>query len=439
MKNHIRILVIDAYTDGNIGSGALVENSINLLRQNFPDAEIEILAQFPKHIAEFTGIRTSPELFIIPFNQPRLKQIIWFASSIVWMSINMIFRCLSRFGLKVPPSFYTLDKKKRLTIDRIGWADMIVSVGAERINDNFFKTMPFSLYTLWVMKSHGKFLVLFPQTIGPFHFRFSRCLSTKILDKCDVIFLRDERSQQEVDSLGVKRAHVIRTCDVAILQNAIHRDEANGVLRDFGVPTDNSKLFGISAMHWSYIKAKGKSRYDDYKRAIARVADDMVREHKTFIVFVATNMSVHGCREDDLLAAKDILSIMEMKRNACIVSRLCSPSEMKGIMGVFELFLATRMHACIFSTGICTPTVSINYQFKLKEYMRSMGLERYSLDIDQVQPDNLREVVRTAWDNRGEIRNVLSLKTSQWKSQLHKTMEEFAQKFSKQDSGGQLR
>jgi len=76
-------------------------------------------------------------------------------------------------------------------------------------------------------------------------------------------------------------------------------------------------------------------------------------------------------------------------------------------MGLLDLCLVTRMHACIFSTGIFTPTLSINYQFKLREYMSLMGLGEYTVDIDHVTTDNLRVLLERAWEDRAENREVL--------------------------------
>ena len=406
----MKILIIEAYTDGNIGSGALVENSIYLLRKNFHDAEIEILAQFPEHIEKFTGLPSFHELIPMPFKQHRIKQGIWLLKTITWMLTHTLMTILGRIGVTVPISLYTFDKTKLRALDRIAWADMIVSVGAERINDNFYKSILFSLYMLWIANLSEKFLVLFPQTIGPFHFRLTRFLSEKILSCCDVIFLRDPKSYDTVKRLGVKCPIVVNTCDVAILQSAALQCEANRILEKNGVPDENSPLVGISAMKWDYFKAIGTSRYIDYINVIARLADNFIEEKGIRIVFLSTNLDTHGCRENDIETARDILAIMRNKNKAHIISQLCTPAQMKGIMGLLEMCLVTRMHACIFSTGIFTPTISINYQFKLHEYMKLIGLGDYTIDIDKVTYRELKRIAERAWNDRITMRQVLKKK-----------------------------
>ena len=51
----MKILIVEAYTAANIGSGALVENAVRLLQENFPGCSIEILAQSPESIEKLIG------------------------------------------------------------------------------------------------------------------------------------------------------------------------------------------------------------------------------------------------------------------------------------------------------------------------------------------------------------------------------------------------
>ena len=227
----MKILVIEAYSDANVGSGALLENSVNLVKKTFPEAELKIWAQNPKSIEAFLGIKSYPELFTLPLKQSRYRQIIWLFKTVIWIIFNELGRIIRGICIPISEVIYTWDKCRLRAIKQIKEADLIISVGAERINDNFCKAILFSLYTLWIIKCYRKFLVLYPQTIGPFHFRITRFLSKKVLNKCDVIFLRDKKSEEIIRKLGVKEPIVQRTIDVAVLQKAVPLQEARNLLR----------------------------------------------------------------------------------------------------------------------------------------------------------------------------------------------------------------
>lgn len=418
----MKILIIEAYTAANIGSGALVENSISLLNENFPKAKVEILAQNPDSIARLTGLPTYPELFTLPLRRPRLQQVFWLLITGSWMAAQSVAFALRKLCLNIPESFYTFDDDRLRALRKIKEADMIVSVGAERINDNFYKAILFSLFMLWVAQKYGKFLILFPQTIGPFHFTLTKALSASILNHCDIIFLRDEKSRDILNEIGVRGPKIVGACDVAVMQSRISADDGQRLLAG-AVDTDgNRPLVGISAMKWSYIKAQGKSGYSEYKDVLARVADDLVERKSAKILFLATNVLTEGCREDDVAAATEIVQLMKYKDDACVLDTLYSPSQMKGIMGLLDLCLVTRMHACIFATGACTPTVSINYQFKLHEYMKLVGLEDYTIDIDRVTYETLSAIVDRAWSNLPRMREILEEKVHSLTQQLSAAM-----------------
>lgn len=424
----MNILIIEAYSAANIGSGALVENSVKLLKKQFPNADIEILAQTPESIHGLTNLPTYHEFISLPLGKSRLFQILWFIKTVTWMLVHGLCSLFRQIGVDIPEEYYTVNEHTRKAIERVRRADIVVSVGAERINDNFYKAIYFSLYMLWMVHEYGKFLVLFPQTIGPFHFELSKVVSKYVLNRCDVIYLRDRKSRDNITALGVDKPVIFDTCDVAVVQNALSRDEAFAQLRASSIPTEKP-IVGISVMEWTYIKAEGKSGYAEYTEAVARVADELINELGVSIVFLATNVLVDGCREDDVTAAQKIFAMMQNHDSAYIISEVYSPSEMKGVMGVMELCVVTRMHACIFSTGISTPTASINYQFKLHEYMKLMGLGDYTIDIDKVNYENLKPLVFRAWEDRALNREKLVRTVADWKQDLYGKMDRLPRLF----------
>ena len=135
---------------------------------------------------------------------------------------------------------------------------------------------------------------------------------------------------------------------------------------------------------------------------------------------------MHGCREDDVAVARDIISRMRHSDRAYSVEKLFTPAQMKAVMGRLEMCLVTRMHACILSTGINTPTCSINYQFKLHEYMKLVGLGDYTIDIDEVSYDRLKSLVERTWEQRSAMRATLTLSIPELCYQLKADMDGLA-------------
>ncbi len=414
----MRILIIEAYTDANVGSCALVENAIALLGKAFPGAEIRVMAHEPQVFADLYGIETAKDIFEYPFLQPRLKQVAWLGRTSFWM-----FVCGTAASI-LPRSWIDSGRMPFAgKLEPFLSADLVVSVGAERINDKFFKNVIFSLYTYDLVRKLGRKMVIFPSTIGPFMFGWSKWLAKRVLRRVDLIFTRDELSARITRSLTRnKAANLVETTDMAVLQEWIPRSDA---LRFIGVD-GNDKIVGISAMRWSYFKNKIEtefSNYQSYLHEMAVLADRLVSEYGVKVVLYPTNYPVHGCREDDLSTAIEIRSRMKHGGEVTVIEELPPPARLKGMLACSELNITTRMHACILSTGAGVPTISVNYLFKVREYMTSLGLEEFSIDIEEFNADWALDAFGRMWPDRERWRDHISREIEGKKKNIRRAMK----------------
>ncbi|MDY6933069.1 MAG: polysaccharide pyruvyl transferase family protein [Spirochaetota bacterium] len=412
----MKILIFEAYSDANIGSASLIENSINLIKQKYPNAKIELLAQNVESVKTFSGYNSYEELFSFPFSQHRIKQLFWVVKSFLWMIIHLMIRTLQ---LPIPEKFYTYNHSKLVAIEKIKKADICISIGAERINDNFVLVLPFCLYTMWVITNYKKRIILFPQTIGPFHYNITKKLSAYIIKRCNYIFLRDYKSVSIVKNLGIKFDNFSFMPDVAILQKAIDQKRINQILEMENINYENRAIVGISVMEWSYFKAPLHSTgYEGYKDAVSQITDYLIEELGYYVIYVPTNVKIHGCREDDIKATHDIYQLIRNKGDVAIVENLYRPSEIMGLFKIMDFLLVTRMHACILATSAYVPTCSINYQFKLFEYMKLLGLDKNTVDIHEVNFESLKNIIDYTYINRNDIQQKLKKKISELKSKF---------------------
>ncbi len=396
--NYKNILIIEAYTDANIGSGALVENSVNILRQKYPHSNIRVMSHFPEAFIRLCQVDAVPDLFFYPFGKSRIQQIFWLAWTIFWMA-----------------SVYTqllISNQRRILffknkVNDFLWADIVISVGAERINDKFIKNIIFSLYTYLLVKKMGKPVVLFPCTIGPFLFGWTKWLAAKVLTLVDLIYTRDDLSfKTACKVLGIDKTKVVNTSDVAVIQNQIPCEAARKIMN----VDVSEKIVGISAMKWTYVANSVEteySNYDAYVCQLAKLSDEIISRYNVTIVFYPTNYPVNGCRENDVNTARDIINKMTYKNHTHLIDVLPTPSELKGMLSCSQVNIATRMHACIFSTGALIPTISINYLFKLKEYMNALGLKEFSIDIEQFNANWGINAFDSIWRDRQKCRDIL--------------------------------
>jgi len=383
----MKILIIEAYTDSNIGSGALVENSILLLRNKYPQAEFRVMAHYPKAFENRYGNSVTEDVFKYPYNRGRVYQIYWLAVTLFWMSVSYI----------LPEGLRKVFFKRRLK--EFYWADLVVSIGAERINDKYIFGVLFSEYTYAIIKKINRKLILFPSTYGPFLYGWTTKMFKNIFPKIDLVYSRDNESFNVCKKLLGSESNLVNTSDVAIFQE--WSDKKDELQKKYGKP-----IVGISVMKWIYVANTEEteySNYDAYVEQMVLLIKKILGKYDVQIILYPTNFPVNGAQGDDVVVCKEIYDKCNRPDDLDYIQELVSPSEFKSMLSASELNITTRMHACILSTGAYIPTISIAYLFKLKEYMDGLGLKDYSVDIEYFEHNKVFGMFEKAWAERENI------------------------------------
>ncbi len=416
ITKRIKILIIEAYTDANVGSAALVENAIGILKSKYPNSMVCVMAQNPLAFQRRYGVDTIPDIFKYPNKKPRVIQVAWFLKSLVWIMCTLVWVSFLPFSMR-----RGLVTKSRLA--PFLWADIIVSVGAERINDKFYKSVLFSFFTYYVIKRLGCILVLFPSTIGPLFFGWSKLVAARTLGKIDLLYTRDALSTRVVTSLNSTRMdRIVETSDVAILQPMIDRERALEII-GLGL---RERIVGISALRWSYFRNRIETDYSNYPTYVKQMAafvEAIIDRYGLTVVFYPTNFPVHGCTQDDVAVSIEIRDNVANSEKVSIVGRLPSPAELKGMLACSEVNVTARMHACILSTGAGIPTMSINYLPKVRAYMESIGLSEFSIDIEEFNAECALQTFDKLYGGREKWRDHLQRTFEKRRKQLWNSME----------------
>lgn len=417
-RNPVNILIMDAFTDANVGSCALVENSYKIIKSFYKNPHVRVMAQYPEAFTDLYGLPGIEDLFLYPTKTKRLQQIWWLIKTGLWMLATGIMLFIPSAVIR------SMSMKFFKRLEPFFWADIIVSVGAERLNDKYYKFIPFSLYSLLLGKLLKKKVIIFPSTIGPFFFKWSAWLTGKILSSLDMIYVRDAASAEILlDTLKVSENKMVSTVDVAVLQEPINRDFA---YRKIGGVDQGKSIVGISILKWGYFKNRIETPYSNYQsyiREMAKTVDSLIEQYKVTIVFYPTNYHLHACDSDDLAVAYDILPLVKNKKEIKVINDLPTPAQLQGMLACSEINITTRMHACILSTNSGTPTISINYLFKLSEYMDSLGLSDFSIDIEEFSAEKLLAAFQLMWPEREKWRHHLEERIKIRKENLWASME----------------
>lgn len=398
-----KILILDAFSAAHVGNGVLLQSSLKLVNKIWPDAQVDVLAQKMDTLKSITDEKYSRSLFYdYPSGKTKLQSLVWVAQAAVFIAVQM----LNAMTLKVAPSKFCIDKHRRRAMEAIESCDVAISITGEAINDSFKKALPFYLFTYWIASRLGKKVILFPQSIGPLKLTWTRWLVAKVLKKCEFIAARDNFAVQELESLGLEEDKFAFSPDVGVLQPYWDKKRAEGALQRLGVNRNDGALIGVCVSKLQF-RESGIDQ-TDFRDLLVDTLKEIAAEEKIQVILMPTNMPFDGLVPRDY---ESCLYVQEKLADTCPVhildKRVYDPREYKAITSVLDLFITTRMHACIMATMANTPTIAISTQRKIEGYMENIGQENFVVS-HAISASQLGELITQAFTKVERIRLELS-------------------------------
>ena len=333
------IIISGYYGLGNSGDEALLSSLVDNLRRLDPNIRITAMSGNPEHTRRVYGINT-----VGRFNP--------FA----------VFRELRK-------------------------ARMLLSGGGSLIQDaTSTKSLLYYLAIIAVAKLMGLKVMLYANGMGPISDKNVPKV-TKILNKVDLITLRENISLGEIERCKITRPKVTVTADPAYLLEPCERERAWALLKELGV---KGKPVAISVRSW-------KTADEDFEAEIAQTADLLAQQGYSplFIPMQQTR---------DLPISMRIMD--RMKADSAIIDREISVAEMLGVIRECGAVIGMRLHSLIFASAVNVPMIGIIYDPKIRGSMEYMNQHRY-MEAEEVNAGKLYEMTLDCLENSAEIKSRL--------------------------------
>lgn len=419
----MHIVITECGSAANIGSMALIENAINIARKIDSQCTLTILTSDVDRVRK--SLYSNPsnkdveikfDLFKFP-EGTNFHKIIWLFNNVLWI---ILVRLLCLITSK-PHNF--LYGRKADVLQTISKAEYVICIGAERINDVYYKTAYLSLEALDIYEKMRSKLVHFSLTIGPIFYKSTYKKAAKVLNKSYTIFVRDQKSYDLLKELNVSKPQIVNSFDIAILQQKLPDYDEHRLFIELGIDKNN-KYVCVSVIDWLFRKAKGPVRQAEYNQSVAQTLDYIIEKYNIKIVFTPTVVGIY--KVDDVTAARNIMTLMKHKNEVIAIEKLLSPQELATVFSHCYFSIVTRMHAAILCTGAGNrPIIAINYLYKLREYMKNIGFEEYSVDIDYTNTSDLIQFVDNMINNYDENQNKLTIQLDKMKASLLHNIDTF--------------
>jgi len=297
---------------------------------------------------------------------------------------------------------YNVDSISRVNLIPILYimknSKLFISGGGSLIQDNTStRSLIYYLGMIWLAKKMKMKVMIYANGIGPLNKKNNRSLTKHVVDRVDVITLREELSYKELVSLNISKPKIYVTADPAFTIQPENTEHVDGLLLDEEI-NPNARYIGISVRKWH--------GHDKYETTIANIADYIIETYGINVLFIP--MHYPG----DLVIIKNIQS--KMKNKSYTVSKKHSVSEILGIIGKTEMLIGMRLHALIFAASIGVPIVGIVYEPKVEGFLKYSNQASLG-HVNSLEFDNAIKIIDNTWNNREQIKDQLKNTTASLK------------------------
>ena len=237
-------------------------------------------------------------------------------------------------------------------------SDVLLSGGGSLLQDSTStRSLMYYLSITAAAKMMRKKVMLYANGIGPVSGKRNRRLVKQVVNKADLITLREENSYEELLSMGVNPKKCFVTADPVFTMDGVDRPAAEAILTKEGIPLDKP-LVVVSVRNWKEI--------DRFISHFADLCDTIVEKHQRNIVFVAMQMP------NDVTISEKVKK--KMKQEAYVLRGNYSPYEVMGIISLADFILSMRLHTLIFAARQCVPLVGFVYDPKIAYYLEKLEM-----------------------------------------------------------------
>lgn len=398
-----KILIVNFGGRFNKGGVALVNSMIETLMYFIPDCKFTALAhqanynQYPIKIIETVGSDSSLKA--------GLKALILILESLSLM-------ILSKFGIYFKP-FSEIARE-------YAESDAVINTGGDNLTEDYgILSLAFNLSYLLIGLIFKKPVIIYAESIGPFKRKISRIMANFVLNKTNLITIREEISKRNLDQINVNKPHICLTADSAFLLKAVNTKKLAELLEAENITTNDTPLVGISISkiisRYGFTDIENpEDKYQQYVSVMAKTIRYITDNLGATVVIVPHVIDPR--KNDDRWVADDVCKLIPDKSKVISIKEDYTPEELKGIIGHCDLFIGARMHATIASTSMMVPTIGIAYSHKIYGIIGEMlGQKEYILDVKELTYESLVSKIDNVWKNRERIKEQLEMKVPQVK------------------------
>lgn len=406
---------------GNVGNYYITRTAFRELHRVFPDSEIVTTFQMTEEFSKKENVKVLPLKLFYNWDENDVDNAYKELGIATYYSQSQILLEETPFIKEVLKSDLVVDFSGEL------WGDHADPVGKDRFLVGLLKDR--------VAQLLGKKTVLLAGSQGPFTDNKTKEFAKVVFKNFNLVANREAASYDLLKENGFDVSKVENYTDPAFLFEPKSDAEMKNILENENIIHSTKKtvgyvLCGFNMLEGPYDKEpRSDKEFIQFAESVEYIVNNLgarvcLLSHQNGFDLPPNFKLING---RDFPYAKQLYDVVKQRGNVDIndvfyIGRPYIPTELKGIIKHFDMFVSGRIHGFVAAVSQFVPTVIINRGFGAKShrnigFARSVGLEDYIADPHYTS--DLIEKIDKCWNNRETIRNTLKLKIPKVQDQAH--------------------
>ena len=279
--------------------------------------------------------------------------------------------------------------KKRHNVDAVKWldifsiirkfiaSDLLISGGGSLLqNVTSRSSLYYYLGIIFLAKIFGCKVMLYAQGIGPVNGSIAHWLMNFILNRVDLITVRDKGSLHELERLKITRPKIFCTADPVLAIKPVSRDAGKKILARYSLKKRDGKFIGVSVRRWI--------GWEKCQRELADAFNKLSAQIGAKIVFIPMHFP------EDIKAAKSTAELLNVP--CTVIDEELTTAEILSLVGCMDVLISIRLHALVFAGVMNVPMIGISYDPKIERFLDSIN-EKPLGTLDDVTADKVFDEV----------------------------------------------
>lgn len=426
-----RVGLFGHYGNQNLGDEAIIQASIQNLRERIPDLEFIGFCLNPSDTRQRHGITAFPIRNtgkVSKSQQDNGDRVQSVSGRQNGSSLFSKMREQIPFPLKISPSITGFIKKlagirgetrfMRSMKSPLQRLDALLICGSNQFEDSFGGPWAFP-YTLmkWVAlaKSVGTPVYFVSVGASPMRYELSKWMLRYTLAEAEYLSFRDEGSQKLIEE------------SVSDTRGRVYPDLANSLKRlPQDVRVDGSSLLHIAinpmpVSNGRYWYKNDPRTYRSYLSNLANFINYLNGEHHHVTLYnnhPADQLAIRGVV--DLLQKRGIdPGTVELRQNETV-------PDLINTIAAADIVVATRFHSTVLPLRLGIPVMGICYERKSRELLEEMGLSAFSVDVYNFSYEDMIQKFEALLSRLGELKKSVHTNYCRYTASMDEQWDEIA-------------